>query len=192
MKEEVDEDEVYEEEAVKQSLLEKAEVSLLLDTYDDIFSDFDPRHYSQRSLSDDFLIEARKAAIDKEGGFELHFLIPKAVRRLEQENLIKKRLREHFKRHASLLENEISRIKRQGLFLIISGIIMMFMAVAFYSGLISVNELIKTIILVITEPAGWFLFWIGGEKIVYERREKMPELNFYRKMTHANIVFISY
>ena len=35
----------------KQDLLSKGEISILLDTYDDIFSDFDPRPYSQRALS---------------------------------------------------------------------------------------------------------------------------------------------
>ena len=32
-------------------------VSLVLESYNDIFSDFDPRNYSERALSDDFLIE---------------------------------------------------------------------------------------------------------------------------------------
>ena len=33
-------------------------VSLWLDTYEDIFSDFDPRPYGQRALSEDFVAEA--------------------------------------------------------------------------------------------------------------------------------------
>ena len=38
----------------KQALLELAEISILLDSYDDIFSDFDPSPYSERTLSDDY------------------------------------------------------------------------------------------------------------------------------------------
>ena len=34
----------------KQKLLEISEISLLLDSYDDIFSDFDQRPYAQRAL----------------------------------------------------------------------------------------------------------------------------------------------
>ncbi|MBI2151367.1 hypothetical protein HYU21_01420, partial [Candidatus Woesearchaeota archaeon] len=30
-------------------------ISLVLDSYDDIFSDFDPRDYSEKALSEDFL-----------------------------------------------------------------------------------------------------------------------------------------
>jgi len=45
---------------------------------------------------------------------------------------------------------------------------------------------------VVLEPAGWFLFWIGGEKLVYERREKYPELEFYKKMAKTEISFHAY
>ena len=44
----------------KQFWLKLAEVSILLDSYDDIFSDFDPSEYSERALSDDFCIQAKK------------------------------------------------------------------------------------------------------------------------------------
>mgnify|MGYP001602887187 CR=1 FL=1 len=46
--------------------------------YADIFSDFDPRHFSKRALSDDFLIEAQKASTDKNvGNVEIRLLFPK-------------------------------------------------------------------------------------------------------------------
>ena len=43
------------EEKVR-NLLKKGEISLLLDSYTGIFSDFDPRPYAERTLSDDFLL----------------------------------------------------------------------------------------------------------------------------------------
>ena len=36
--------------------LREGNISLVLDSYDDLFSDFDPRDYSQKALSDDFLV----------------------------------------------------------------------------------------------------------------------------------------
>src|SRR3989339_701864 len=61
----------------KQSIRHISQVSMWLDGYDDIFSDFDPRPYSQRSLSDDFLSEAKKVSSGKTGDrLELRFLIP--------------------------------------------------------------------------------------------------------------------
>src|SRR3989344_8520573 len=83
----------------KVSNLREGNISLILDSYDDIFSDFDPRDYSEKSLSDDFLVECKKAAIDKNDKLELRFLVPKQKRNLIEEVLIKKRLKEHFQKH---------------------------------------------------------------------------------------------
>ena len=41
------------------------DISIWLETYDDIFSDFDPKAYSERVLSDDFLVEIRKVSYEK-------------------------------------------------------------------------------------------------------------------------------
>ncbi|PIU76093.1 hypothetical protein COS75_00785, partial [Candidatus Pacearchaeota archaeon CG06_land_8_20_14_3_00_35_12] len=82
----------------KQKLLQMSEISLWLDHYDDIFSDFDPRPFSQRALSDDFLLEAKRASKEKiSGAIEMQFLIPHDKRNKELENTIKKRLHDHFK-----------------------------------------------------------------------------------------------
>ena len=90
----------------KQELLAKSEISLILDTYDDIFSDFDPRPYEERALSDDFLLEAKKASRDKATGtIELIFMMPAGKRDTHKESLIKRRLRDHFRKHYISLNN---------------------------------------------------------------------------------------
>jgi len=186
------EDDINEEEKLKQELVKKSQISILLNNYNDIFSDFDPRPYNTRALSDDFLLEAKKAARDKEENLQLDFLIKKSERKLEHEILIKRRLREHFKKHAVLAQEEVSKVKKEGYILIGIGVLMMFITVLIYSNIISFGEFTKSIIIIITEPAGWFLFWIGGEKLVYEKKEKMPDLDFYKKMSIVEIVFHSY
>ncbi len=49
----------------KQSMLKLTEISILLNSYNDIFSAFDPSEYSERNLSDDFIIQAKKYSIIK-------------------------------------------------------------------------------------------------------------------------------
>ena len=44
----------------QQSVLKLSEVSILIDSYDNIFSDFDPSEYSERTLSDGFIIQTKK------------------------------------------------------------------------------------------------------------------------------------
>ena len=81
-----------EEWAAKQKLLQMSEISLVLDSYDDIFSDFDPRTLDKRALSDDLMIEIRKATREKKSGvIEVNFLIPLEQQKAEKEAAIKKR-----------------------------------------------------------------------------------------------------
>jgi hypothetical protein len=179
-----------EDEIMKQRLLGASEISLILDTYDDIFSDFDPRPFSQRALSDDFLLESKRAARDKILGMELKFLIPKNKKNGETENIVKKRLHEHFKKHHELLEKEIFDTTRLGIIFVIIGFALMSGAAAikYFLG----DSFLWTILLIITEPSGWFTVWTGFDHIFWRSSEKKKELEFYRKMSKADISFIQY
>ncbi|MEI7477473.1 MAG: hypothetical protein WCJ81_02910 [bacterium] len=78
-------------------IVQEGKMSLILDTYGDIFSSFDPRPYEERALSDDFLDECKKITDDKKIDLlELRLLIPKAQRSVVDEELIKKRLHAYF------------------------------------------------------------------------------------------------
>lgn len=182
--------EMNEEEMLKQTLLSKAQISILLNGYEDIFSSFDPRPYTHRALSDDFLIESKKATMDKQGALELSFLIPKAKRNFEHELVIKKRLRDHFGKHAVMISNEISRIKRRGILMAFLGVIFILIASFLYSK--SSESWFIHFLIVILEPAGWFTAWTGLDEIYYTTRQKKPDLEFYQKMTKVDITFHTY
>ncbi|MFH0978112.1 MAG: hypothetical protein V1837_02300 [Candidatus Woesearchaeota archaeon] len=160
---------------------------MILESYDDIFSDFDPRPYSERALSDDFLNECRKASIDKGYDLELRFLVPGRKRRATDEEHIRHRLMEHFQKHFIQKEIEQKAIKRQGWAWAIIGICMIFVA-----ALISNFEgLINKFLLVVFEPGGWFTTWTGLDKIFSDAPRRMPEYKFYKKMASSQIIFNS-
>jgi len=176
----------------KKDLISMSEVSLVIDTYDDIFSDFDPRPYWQRALSDDFLQEAKRATRDKPSGkLELRFMIPRNKRDTHQEQLIKERLREHFKRHHKMLDEERRDIKIKGLTLTMIGVIFMMTTTTLLVKGVDVNFLAKLII-VILEPAGWFMFWEGMNLTIFDSKNKTPDFPFYNKMKECDIEFTSF
>lgn len=179
-----------ESEREKEKLLKMSEISLWLDTYNDIFSSFDPRPYSQRTLSDDFLFEAKKASREKlSGQVDLKLLMPKKLRKIGDEIGIKKRLHEHFKKHYDMLKKEHKSIVTTGLLMTGLGLLMMFLA-GFFS---TMNTLIfYKVLIVLLEPAGWFMAWFGLERIFYTSRMKKADLDFYEKMSKVNITFWSY
>lgn len=175
----------------RDELLKNAEISLWLDTYDDIFSDFDPRPFSQRALSDDFLFEAKKASKDKSlGEFELKFLIPQDLRNPADEKLIKSRLKEHFRRHSEEKRKEYKGLIKQGVIFSIIGFILMILAtiiITYYED----HSIYFKFLIVLLEPAGWFLFWEGLNLSIFESKHKKPEYEFYQKMENCEISFQS-
>lgn len=174
----------------KQKLLQMSEVGLWIDRYDDIFSDFDPRPYSQRGLSDDFLIEAKKFTKEKASGtFEMVFLVPEALRKPDLESVIKKRLHEHFKKHYHLLKLEMAKIKKRGIALAVFGMMVMFAA---YLVTTAEQNLFMNLIFIILEPSGWFMAFVGMEHIFYDTRDKKADLEFYTKMSKCEIKFKTY
>jgi len=186
-----------EEWAAKQKLLRMSEISLILDTYDDIFSDFDPRSLDQRALSDDFLMEIRRATKEKkEGIIELNFLIPLEQRKSEKEAMIRKRLREHFRKHFEAIERDIKKVRKQGATIALVGFVLgVFGALFVVPSGTSTNVFIEgfqRIALVLIEPAAWFAIWSGFDKMFATWKELEPDLEFYKKMSKSEINFTGY
>lgn len=191
----------------KQKLLYLSEISIDIDNYDDIFSDFDPRPYSSRALSDDFILEIKRASRDKTTGIiELKFLIPKHERKYKDEDLIIKRLKSHFKRHFEIVRKEVDKEKKLGLTMVGLGFALgVLAAVVLHQGVETIDNaifftdtlkwlaiILPTVVLVMLEPASWFLIWEGFNKIVFDWQDKKIDYDFYNKMTKSEILFEEY
>jgi hypothetical protein len=169
----------------------EANISLIIDTYEDIFSDFDPRPYLERAMSDDFLQECKRAARDKdEEQLELRILVPKNVRNLKEEWKIKKRLKEHFAHHFKKEESRIRKIKREGVMWFALGTIFI-LALSFLEET-SLKGFFIQIVKTILEPAGWFSFWEGLGKVFIVAKEGSAGYDFYKKMAKAEVNFTEY
>lgn len=175
----------------KEKLLKLSEISLWIDTYDDIFSDFDPRPYNQRAISDDFLNELMKATRSKTSGkIEIRFLVPTKIRSIHQEAIIKKRLQEYFHHKMNLVKQERKELIMHGMRFTGIGIIFMIIATILLSS--SVNNTLTNFLIILLEPAGWFLFWNGMDTLIYRVKAKSPEHDFNKNMAKAEITFMNY
>jgi len=183
----------------REKLLKMSEISLWLDCYDDIFSDFDSRPYTHRALSVDFLDEAKRATLDKNStNIELRFLIPHKMRNYNMEEEIKHRLHEHFQKHHNMLLKDTKKVKMRGGIWFVLGVFLLVFSGFLYTyaehtefKLFAAN-LGMNILILIFEPAGWFLAWEGLDQVFFESRHKKPEVDFYEKMSRAEVHFMSY
>lgn len=171
--------------------LKKSKVGIWLDSYNNFFSDFDPRIYSERDLSEDFLSQAKRITGDlKKDSFEVTFLIPKKERNETTERIIKERLRKYFKKVTEELEKEKKGYLIKGIVTVIIGVAIMFLAsIIAYMG---EETYANTLLLVVFDPAGWFAAWYGLDTIFYQAQEDNDDLRFYRKMSKVNLNFYSY
>jgi len=168
-----------------------SEIRLAISSYDDIFSDFDPREVSKRGLSEDFLSEIRRASKVKETEkIDFVFLVPRKNRNLKEESRIEERLKKYFKRHSGILEIEKSKTIKSGINFIILGIILMFIA-TFLIFKFKNDNLIASFFVILFEPAGWFLFWEGLHELLFDSKNVNPNIEFHKKMASASINFVS-
>lgn len=176
------------EEDGKKELLSKSELSIWLDNYDDIFSDFDPRPFTERVLSDDFISEVRKRALERVNGkVELKLLIPAGLRDAQTENIIIQSLHRHFHYVSEQIRIEMKQERYRGYGMTLAGFAVMIVATYLISW---ERHFYLNALRVIMEPAGWFLAWTGFEHIFYLSRRKSAEYAFNRKMSHADVAFL--
>ena len=175
----------------KKKLLSKSELSIWRDRYEDIFSDFDSRPFTERTLSDDFILEAKKMARENPtGSIELKLLMPEHLRQKNTEDIIIKCLHMHFKRYAHHLKDEMKKARTKGFLLCILG--MSIMVTELYLSGFSIKAFLINAIKVILVPAGWFFTWSGFDHIFYISRRKLSEYDFMIRMGHAEIKFVSF
>lgn len=170
------------------------EISLRLEHYDDIFSDFDVRPYSKRALSVDFLDEIKRASKDKNtGGIDLSLSIPEISKNEENEKVIKERLKEHFSKHYLLFKKDKNSVLTLGLSMIVLGVIFMALATIIVFENPS-EDLFMSFLIVFLEPAAWFLLWEGMDRAIFNSKSIKSDLDFYKKMSDEKnqIYFNSY
>jgi hypothetical protein len=166
-------------------------ITLWIDSYSDIFSDFDPRPFSDRMISEDFLNQLRRASSEFNEKIQvLQLLVPDGTQKEEEERIIRKRLHNYFGSRALQKAKELETIRSRAMYFLISGIIVML--VSSYIAFLKLSGFHINVMLVLFEPAGWFLFWTGLESLVSASQAKKAERSFYDKMSLLHIEFSPY
>jgi len=179
------------EEAAVGQASDLREITIQLDNYDDIFSDFDPRPYHSRELSDDFLKEMRRRYLeDKKGRFEVRFTIPSSERDLKEEALIKKRLREHFAEMVRSEEEAIAAIRNKGYIYIVLGAIVL-VANVFALFMLNESSVFYQILSVLLVPAGWYGMFTGIGKVLDEPADAIERKKINERFEKAAYIFMS-
>lgn len=167
-----------------------AELSLWLDYYDDIYSDFDSRHYLKRRVSEDFLYELRHAfKYKKERITELFLFLPQNRRDESNENSIAENLKLFFKTQFEIQAGKCrSKFNRGLIFGIIGIIIMVVNTILVFK---ASDTLSIVAIGVVLEPGGWFLLWASFDFLFNDWKGLKYEREFFHELAEIKIHFKS-
>jgi hypothetical protein len=166
------------------------ELNLWLDSYDDIYSDFDSRHYLKRRISDDFLHELRIEIKDREHvARDLVLLLPPERRDETAEKIIAASLTAFFSGQFLFHRDRCRSKLNKGMLLFASGIItMLFNSWISYQYAASFPVIALKVLM---EPAGWFLLWAALDFLFYDFRGLKRERDFFKELKEMHIHFRS-
>jgi len=164
------------------------EMGFWLDSYDDLFSDFDPRPYSRRQISDDFLIELRRRFKEKpRGGIEISIYLPRAKRDSKIESSARKKMREYFGFERERLEKRQLGRKKTGVMYLAAGIFILILN-AYIEWEFEPNRFL-TLVGFMLAPVGWFSAWTSFERFLINPPEEMEKQEFFTRMQRCDFAF---
>ncbi len=169
------------------------EITVALDTLDDIFSDFDPRPLHQRALSEDFLKEIQKFYKESAiGKIIVVFLGPLALKELLEKNqwekLIIGHLHQEFRSRSQQAKKAIQSIRKTGARFITFGAILL-VTLTFLRIFKFFPPLALEIGTELLLPLGWFGMWEGFSNLVETPYKLKEEVIMYDKLSKAQYSF---
>ncbi|MCC8426624.1 hypothetical protein [Mucilaginibacter sp. UR6-11] len=164
-------------------------INLWLDSYDDIYSDFDSRHYQARKISEDFLAELRVEIKNLPDTRNMILLLPAEMRNEAAEKIIAPGLHHFFTSQFRWHHNLYRQKLTKGLLFLIVGVMVMLLN----SWIIfrAQESFIIICLKVLLEPAGWFLLWAGLDFLLYDLAGFKRTEHFYRALSEMKIYFQS-
>ncbi len=174
---------------IEEHIKDIQEISIAIDSWDDVFSDFDPSPIDHRILSEDFLSELKKRYRETQRGeFVITIYAPAVLKDEVTERLVNKRLKQYFKFRHLALQKEIALAIRKGSLFVVGGI-------AFLSSLTMLtyfqmlDKLTLELLAIILMPLGWFGIWEGFSRIIEPAPLLKQDLELFAKLSKAAFKF---
>ncbi|MDD5317619.1 MAG: hypothetical protein PHF51_02685 [Candidatus ainarchaeum sp.] len=164
--------------------------TVYLDSYDDLFSDFDYGPYEARRVSDDFLreLETRFKYV-RQGKVDLLLVVPDGERDREVEVRARKRLKQVFAAKANAADAHLHQFRRSGIFYAAVGSGVLVLSWALASIFAGPQAPLFSLASVVITPAGWFWGVKGLERLFDIPAEFSRKRSLYALFSDATISF---
>ena len=165
------------------------EISVAIDRWEDIFSDFDPSPLDKRTLSEDFIYELKKRYREtKRGSFMITIYAPQTLKDDEKEKVVIKRLKQYFRFMSLQAKKQLARIRTRGFIFVAFGTFSLGLLI-----LLTYYEVFSTLAVeligIALMPLGWFGIWEGFSKIVDASPMLRQDEDLFIKLSKASYSF---
>jgi hypothetical protein len=166
------------------------DLNFWIDSYDDLFSDFDSRPYTERVISDDFLMELNKQLTEEKEDLikVIRFQVPEKMRDDKTESLIMERLVKGFENQYLRFSRELKASRRNGILMTVVGVAALMLAVFITS--LGEPTLWQNSLKILFEPAGWFLIWTGLDKMYMGGRPIKRKRDLFARLEKSKVEFV--
>lgn len=173
----------------EQRINDLREIAVVIDSWDDIFSDFDPRPLNERTLSGDFMDELKKRYLETpRGNMQIIIYAPVALKDEKSEQMVVRRLKTHFKYVAIDVRREMTQMRWRGVvFLCVGFSALAFLTVATYLKFMS--PVAFSVVEIPLMPLGWFGMWEGFSKLLDTMPRQAEKEDLYDKLSKARYDF---
>lgn len=174
---------------IEEHIKDIQEITIAIDSWDDVFSDFDPSPIDQRILSEDFLSELKKRYRENQrGNFIITIYAPPSMKDDLTEKLVTKRLKQYFKFQHLAVSKEVTTAIRKGFIFVVGGVFALSVQT-----LLTYFQLLERLAIelmgIILMPLGWFGIWEGFSRLIEPAPFLKQEKEIFAKLSRASIKF---
>jgi hypothetical protein len=173
----------------RQRMKDLSEVSIVIDTWDDVFSDFDPRPLSERTVSGDFIDELKKRYREQhDRDMIIKLFAPEELQDKESELMVTRRLQHHFDDLCRSAQNvRRQQILRGVLYVLVGSVSLSSLVLMTYYQVLS--KLVIELLGVVLMPLGWFGVWEGFSRVIDGAPSLQQDIAFYGHLAGATYRF---
>lgn len=163
-------------------------IAVSLDSYNDVYDDWDPSPFKKRDIEDEFSDFVSDSALDiplkYDIAIKLH--LPESIKDEKKEDLLKKAYRNHFKFLIGRLYRHKKKLREK--LMAYSSLAILFLLIAYTRPMWSENiilEVLREGIFV----GGWVFLWEVFTLLFITFREEKHNESHLNRLLHANIEF---
>ena len=174
---------------IEEHIKDIQDISIAIDSWDDIFSDFDPSPLEQRILSEDFIAELKKRYRETQrGNFVITIYAPLSLKDDMSERIVIKRLKQYFRFRDLATLKEINDARRMGTLFVIGGVCFL-STLTLITYFKMMDHLLIELLAIILMPLGWFGIWEGFSRIIEPSPLIKQDLELFSKLAKASFKF---